>query len=254
MFRSLRRTTAPLSAAVLLSLAACGGGQTTAPKPTVAATAAATAAATVAPTAAATAAATAVEATTAEATTAEATTEATTTGEATATTAEATTPAAATTAQPIVVGDLVTYKDKSGIFQIDVPSNWKLEDSSKPDAPSMAWVDPTGSSAVVIDISTDAKTNTPEDLTDLLTKYVAKTFAGAPDLVTNPPKAMSDGSVLISSNVTTPNSNIKLVNNSYIEQRGDKVMIITIAVPVDQFASLSDKLTQIVNSFKITTP
>ncbi len=254
MFRTLRRTTAPLSAAVLLSLAACGGGQATAPKPTVAATVAATVApaatvaATVAPAAtiAATVAPAATAAATAAAAATEAPAEANTTAEAPATTAEA------IPAEPVVIGDLVTYKDKADLFQIDAPQNWTLEDVSTTDTLRLIWSAPSKTAALIVEIFSDTKTNTPEDLTSLLQKYVDKNFSSEPDFAVNSPKTQTDGSVLITWAFTDKGTQTKLLGNAFIEQRGTKVSVLSYFMPSDQFEGFKDQTSKILNSYKIT--
>ena len=43
----------------------------------------------------------------------------------------------------------------------------------------------------------------------------------------------------------------KLLGNSFIEQRGDKISILTTAVPEDQFDTLKPETNKIINSYKI---
>jgi hypothetical protein len=234
MFHKLRRTAAPLSAALLLSLTACGGGQATTPTATVAPTVAATVAATTAPTVAATTAITA-------------------TAAITSTTAITTTSSAQL--PPIVIGTLATYKHTSGVFQIDVPQNWTLQDQSKADELTLSWFDPDGNAGLIVDIFESTKTNTPDDLSTAVTGFIKKTFSSKPDFFIDKPTPQTDGSVLLAWGFTASASNgvkAKLLGNTFTEQRGNKISILTTLVPADQFDSLKDQTNKIINTYKIS--
>jgi hypothetical protein len=242
MLRALRRVVAPLSLALLLSLAACGNRQAAAP----------TAAPTAVP-AAPTDAPTRTPRPTREATaTAEATAEATAVvlsdGTATSTTS-------GSQLQPVDIGALDTYKHSSGVFQIDVPKNWTIQDNSKADELILIWTDPTRNGGVIVDIYEDAKTNTADDLTATLTKYLENTFGKQPDFTMDKPTTQQDKSVLIVWTYTaTADNGVKadLLGNTFIEQRGTKISLLTTLVPSDQFASLKEKTNKIINSYQIT--
>lgn len=68
------------------------------------------------------------------------------------------------------------------------------------------------------------------------------------------PKEQSDGSVLIVWSYTTTASGgieTKLLGNSFIEQKEDKISILTTAVPSEQFDALLESTNKIINSYTI---
>ena len=245
MLRALRRVAAPLSVALLLALAACGS------KPAATAPTEAPAA----PTPAATEAPTRTPRPTREPT---ATPEAAPTAKPTAVVLSndtATSTASSGQLQPVDIGTLETYSHKSGVFQIDVPKNWTLQDNSKADELILIWTDPTRNGGVIVDLYEDAKTNTADDLTATLKKYLENTFGKEPDFFTQDPKTQADGSVLIVWGYTATADNgtkADLLGNTFIEQRGNKISLLSTLVPADQFNSLKEKTNAIINAYTIT--
>jgi hypothetical protein len=237
MLRPLRRLAAPLSLALLLSLAACGGRQAAAPTSTPAPT----------------------EAPAAPTRTPRPTREPTTepTAEATPVVLNNDTPTSAAgdgQLQPVDIGDLKTYSHDSGVFQIDIPTNWTLQDNSKPGELILVWTDPTRNGAAIVDLYEDASTLSKDDLTSALQKYLQNSFGNQPDFSMEDPTDQSDGSVLIVWTYTaTADNGVKadLLGNTFIEQRGNKVSLLSTLVPSDQFDSLVDKTNEIINAYKI---
>ena len=185
------------------------------------------------------------------------------TGAATAATAAVTTTAgtAATTAttgtgeiSAVEFGTLKTYAHASGVFSIDIPENWKLKDNSKPDEILHLWTDPTGNGAVVVDIVESGSTYTADELTTALTKFLTTTFGSEPDFTAGEPKTQGDGSVRVTWGYTVKmnSTSVKLFGGSFIEQRGNKISILTTIVPDAQIETIKDKINEIINSYKIT--
>ena len=151
-------------------------------------------------------------------------------------------------------GTLKTYAHASGVFSIDIPENWKLKDNSKPDEILHLWTDPTGNGAVVVDIVESGSTYTADELTTALTKFLTATFGTEPDFTSGEPKTQTDGSVLIawSYTIKTGSMSVKLLGNSFIEQKGNKISILTTLLPSEQFETIKAKADAIINSYKIT--
>ncbi|NNJ10452.1 hypothetical protein EKD04_008945 [Chloroflexales bacterium ZM16-3] len=243
MLRSLRRLAAPLSLALLLSLAACGSkpaatAPTSPPAPTEAPAPTRTPRPTREPTAAP-------EPTTARAPTAvvlsnDTPTSAPADGE----------------LQPVDIGPLETYAHDSGVFQIDIPNNWAIQDNSKPDELILVWTDPSRNGAVIVDIFEDSTTYTSDDLTTTLQKYLKTSFGKQPDFSMDDPTPQSDDSILIVWTYTaTADNGVKadLLGNTFIEQRGNKISLLSTLVPSDQFDSLVDQTNEIINAYSIDT-
>jgi len=239
MLHALRRLTIPLALALLLILTACGGGQAKAPTATPAPTEAPTR--TPRPTRE-------------PEPTAEPTAKPKPTNVVLTDNSNGNGNGNGSDLKPVDIGSLKTYAHKSGVFQIDIPSNWEIQDNSKTDELILIWTDPSRNGAVIVDIFEDSKTYSEKDLTDTLTKYLKNSFGSEPDFFLEDPTPQKDGSILIVWTYTaTADNDVKapLLGNTFIEQRGNKISLLSTLVPQDQFDSLIDKTNQIINTYKI---
>ncbi len=169
------------------------------------------------------------------------------------------TPTAATQSGQLAlvdIGPLQTYRHPSGVFQIDIPDNWTLQDNSSTSELLLVWTDPTGNGAILVNVFEDSRRYSDRELVDLLNAFLSERFGRQPDFDYDPPVAQSDGSQLVVWSYTaTADNNIKatLLGNSFVEQRGDKVSILTTLVPDDQFDTLVSKTDEIINTYRINT-
>jgi len=228
MLRSLRRLAAPLALVLLLTLTACGGGAAKAPTATPAPT--------------------------------EAPTRPPRPTRAPDPTAEPTDVVLSDNTnssdlQPVEIGDLKAYAHESGVFQIDIPENWDLQDTSKPGELILIWTDPSQNGAVIVDIFEDANTYTDEELTSTLQKYLENSFGSQPDFYVEDPTPQSDGSILIVWTYTATADNdvqATLLGNTFVQQNGDKITLLSTLVPQDQFDALVDQTNEIINAYVVT--
>jgi hypothetical protein len=224
-----RRLFAPAAVALALALTACTGGQSASPTATSAPVAEVptrtprpTREPTVEPTSAATAA------------------------------PQAT--AAAGEILPVEFSDLQTYSHPSGVFSIEIPKSWTLQDNSKPDEIIHVWTDPTRNGAVIVDIFEDETSYTTEQLTEILTSFLKTSFGKEPDFTTQDPETQKDESILVVWSYTATADNatpVDLLGNSFIEQRENKVSILTTLVPSEQFDATVEKTNEIINTYSI---
>lgn len=233
MLVSLRRLIVPLALVLVLALTACGGRQAAAPTATP-------------------------EPTEAPTRTPRPTREPTATPEPTEEATEAPTEASSTGSTgellPVEIGTLQKYDHPSGVFSIEVPENWSVQDNSKADEIIMIWTDPTRNGGVIVDIFEDTTTYTADQLTDILKTFLNNSFGTQPDFSIDDPVTQNDGSVLLVWTYTATADNdvqAPLLGNSFIEQRGNKVSILTTLVPDDQFDTLKDKTDEIINTYSI---
>jgi hypothetical protein len=162
--------------------------------------------------------------------------------------------AASGTLLDVAIDDLTTYQYDTGLFSIDVPSNWKLKDNSKSGEAILVWSDPTENGLVVVDLFEMQGEQSKQELIDLLHKFLDNSFSSEADFVMNDPKEQSDGSQLIVWSYTAnARGGVKatLLGNSFIEQRGSKISILTTAVPDAQFDRLKPETNKIINSYTI---
>lgn len=156
----------------------------------------------------------------------------------------------------VEITDLETYTYDTGLFSIDIPEGWELQDNSTSGEANVLWLDPTQNALIVVDIfETDAASTSPEDLEELLRSYLEQTFSSYPDFELGDVVEQSDGSLLIVWSYTADASGLEgmVLGNSFIEQRGSYISLLTLLVPDEQFENLMDMTNDILNSYVIDT-
>jgi len=151
-------------------------------------------------------------------------------------------------------GQLARYDHPSGVFSIDIPENWSLQVNSTPDEIILVWTDPTENGAVIVDIFEDTTAYSDDQLTDILRTFLENSFGSEPEFSVDDPVTQSDGSILLVwTYLGTADNNVEvsLLGNSFIEQRENKVSILSTLIPSDQFDTLIDYTNEIINSYSI---
>ena len=118
----------------------------------------------------------------------------------------------------------------------------------------MLWTDPTENGLIVVDIFGSSTEQSDDELIELLQNFLTRSFGSEADFTMDDPKAQSDGSQLIVWSYTANASGGvqgTLLGNSFVEQRGDKISILTTTVPEDQFDTLQPDTDTIINSYSI---
>jgi hypothetical protein len=152
----------------------------------------------------------------------------------------------------IQIGELETYTYKTSLFSIDVPKDWKLQDNSKPGEAILLWNEPSGKALIAVDIFEQTEKQSSEKLTKFLQDFLTKTFGSEQDFQLDEPKIQKDNSVLIVWSYTDKTlNNLKVLGNSFIEQRDNKESILSTLVPDDQFDTLLPSTNKIIQSYKI---
>lgn len=153
----------------------------------------------------------------------------------------------------VEIGELKTYNHASGLFSIDAPSNWAVTDNSKPGEAILMWSEPNGNATMVADVFAAQQNQTTDELTAFLKQFLTKTFGKQDQFSIDEPSPQKDGSVLLVWTYTDKQSGqpIPVLGNSFIEQHGDKVSILSTAVPAAQFDQLVDQLNTIIQSYSI---
>ena len=164
--------------------------------------------------------------------------------------------ATSTPAQTLQVelGELETYTYDTGLFSIDVPKSWTLKDNSKPGEAILLWTDPTENGLVVVDILEQKEKQSSDQMIAFRQKFLNNSFKSEEDFSMDDPKEQSDGSQLIVWSYTANaagGAKVKMLGNSFVEQRGDKLSILTTAVPDEQFDALNTNTDTIINSYTI---
>src|SRR5919199_199357 len=153
----------------------------------------------------------------------------------------------------VKIGNLETYNYKTGLFQIDAPKDWQPSDKSKPGEAIVLWYDPSKNSFLNVDIFKSPNQASSDQLTPLLQNFLKSSLGTKSDFAMEAPVTQPDGSVrIVWSFVETVGSRkARILGNSFIEPKGDKVSVLNIGVLEPQFDKLQDSLTKVVNSYKV---
>jgi hypothetical protein len=149
----------------------------------------------------------------------------------------------------VEIDGLETYTHDSGLFKVDVPSNWTMSDQSKPGEVLIVFTDPTRNAQIEMDIF-----NKPEgDLGEFLTTALESVYKDSTNLLLDEPQVQQSGSVLITFTyeVTVENVTATILGNSFISAHDDKAAVLTVLVPQEQFDGLQEPLNQIINSDEV---
>jgi hypothetical protein len=154
----------------------------------------------------------------------------------------------------VTIADLESYEFSSGLFTIQVPSNWEVIDNSDSSSVSVVWTAPEGNSAIFVSLIASGEELGAEELTTFGNDYVTSVFGDDNGFELSDVEEQTDGSLLIPFAVA-PEINgeeVGLYGLTYVEQRGDKLSILTVIFPSDQEEELWDAaFSEIVNSYKI---
>jgi subtilisin family serine protease len=155
--------------------------------------------------------------------------------------------------QEVKIEGLQTYKHSSGLFQIDIPTGWAPNDTSKPGETIVVWFDPSQNALIAVDIFKIPDGATPEKLTELLQNFLKSTFGAKPSFSMEKPMTQSDGSIQIiwGFDETVKGVTAKIQGNSFIAKQGDKASLLTTGAIQAQFPTLQASFNKIVNSFKV---
>jgi hypothetical protein len=156
--------------------------------------------------------------------------------------------------ETVVIASLETYTHDTGLFSIDVPSNWTITDNSTAEEAILVWSDPSENGALIVDVFEDENSYSAEELVEILRTFLNDSFSSEPEFSIDEPVAQEDGSQLIVWGYTATASNniqAELLGNSFIEQRGNKVSLLTALLPADQFDVLQADAETILNSYSL---
>jgi hypothetical protein len=154
---------------------------------------------------------------------------------------------------PVEMSDLTEYSHPGDLFTIQVPENWTAEDKSAENLAAVTWSDPAENGLIVVLITPEESELNEEELTTRLQEFV-NTFQDEPDFSADDPKTFDDGSVQIVWGYTATaeyGATSRLLINSFIYQNGNKISILMLGVPNDQFDGLKESLDTILGSFTV---
>jgi serine/threonine protein kinase len=154
---------------------------------------------------------------------------------------------------PVDITSTYRYRHRSGLFSINIPTGWQLQDGSKSGEVIQLWFDPSKNALIGVDIFSAPPGMANNQLVVTLQTFLRNTFGSKPGFFMREPIAQPDGSSLIVWGFKEQIQGIEgeILGNSFIEQKGDKVSVLTTGVLSDQYERLKPEYEKIVNSYRV---
>lgn len=150
--------------------------------------------------------------------------------------------------QRVVIGTLSKYTYKN-VFSLDAPTTWSRKDNSHGGEAIHLWTDPTGNGVLVVDVFDAGQAMSAKEQIDLLQKFLKKAI-GKHERFTQQARREGPGA-FVAWSYWNSKIKVKMQGRSYIRQRGKRLSIVTYGVPAEQFPSLQQGLTSIVQSLRV---
>jgi len=155
----------------------------------------------------------------------------------------------------VPIGLFKNFRHSSGLFQIDIPQQWSIKDTSKPGEVINYWTDPTQNVGLLVDVFKTNIKQTPESRSEILQKFIKNGFSSKPGFVMDNPVIFPSGTVRVTWSYTTTLDNgakTPITGNSFIRQNKDKISVLAHTIPQDQYEALVPSLNQITDSYLVT--
>lgn len=168
----------------------------------------------------------------------------------------ATAPTPTVTATSSVSIDLLQrklYRHSSGIFAIDAPQGWRIEDNSSVDELRVRFREPNENAAIATTVLTISQQLDSRALTHLLQAHLRNTYGAQSGFRLEGAVVQANSSVQIVWHCDSAfeNGTTQLSGSSRIAQSGNHVALVSVIVPDTQFASLAPEIAAITNSYTI---
>jgi serine/threonine-protein kinase len=156
----------------------------------------------------------------------------------------------------VEIDQLETFTYPSGLFSLDVPTGWSLQDKSKSREAFVVWTDKNLNAMLSVDLFATQRELTQDELINVVQTLLIHSFQSQQDFNVEPPQTQEDKSVRITwgyTAVATNGTKIKVMGNSFIGKlrESNKISIFSYLVPVDQWSELQAPMNQILNSYRI---
>jgi serine/threonine-protein kinase len=150
-------------------------------------------------------------------------------------------PTAVAQVEPVVIGALAAYAHPSGVVTLQVPAGWALRDASRPDEITLAWLDATRNGGLLVSVFEDPNPYTEDQLGAILSGFLTRSYADLPAFRADAPISQPNGTIRMAWAYTaaTAAGDVPLVGASLIDQRDNKIVILSLLLPAAQAAALA---------------
>lgn len=152
---------------------------------------------------------------------------------------------------PVEIGDRVGYTYRK-VFTIAVPAGWRTHDQSEGRRAVVAWTDRTGNGAIQVMVTDSGAPPDAAQQKLFLSDYARTTFGRGPQFrlsVSRGPTGWVASWTYLASG--TRQGRARLAGRSHLFTRGNRLAVVTVAVPADQLSSLSGSIRKLVSSFRL---
>jgi len=155
--------------------------------------------------------------------------------------------------QEVSIDNLETYQHPSGLFSLQIPAGWTINDNSKPEEVIILWFDPAQNASIGVDIFDAPPEITDDNLSQLLQQFLQGTFGTQTNFAMSEPEVQPDGSIRVAWGYveSVEGGSGWLQGNSFIQKIEDKVSILNVFVVGSQFDDLQDSLSRVINSYEV---
>jgi hypothetical protein len=163
-------------------------------------------------------------------------------------------PAAAQAPKPITFGKTKTYEHESGLFSIDYPATWKVEDrSDEADGDVVVqFTDKTGYSALRVDIGETSSEWTSAELATQITKLIKDRYKAFKKYSAGAAKKLSDTKAALYFKFEYENT--PMTGDAFIEWHGDHLSVVAFIIPAAQYDKNKKAAYASIESFKFIKP
>jgi hypothetical protein len=154
---------------------------------------------------------------------------------------------------PVTIDRLETFDHPGGLFSIDVPAGWNLEQDSNETNLLYLWMDAAENALIILAITETQEALTQDDLVERATAFV-ELFKDEKNFSMDPPEKLRSGGVQIIWSYTAQASGgveAPLLANTFVYRDVDKVSLLTFGIPREQFNDLKPSLDAILQSYVI---
>lgn len=152
---------------------------------------------------------------------------------------------------PVVIDRLETFRHPAGLFSIDIPFDWKLEQDANETTLLYLWTDAAENALIILSITETQEALTQDDLAERATEFV-NLFKDEQDFSMDPPEKLRSGGVQIIWSYTAQASGgiaAPVLANTFAYRDVDKVSLLTFGIPTEQFDDLKPSLDAILRSY-----
>lgn len=142
---------------------------------------------------------------------------------------------------PVTIRETQAYTATGDLFGVSVPEGWKQSDTSTPGQVRICWDDPSSNGYLIVSVLHDDSQRTEAERAMLLTNVITQSFSGIQGFSAAEPQLQDDGQLHVEWRylVPTPSQGTaQMIGHSFIQQRRDKIGILSLVLPASQDAEL----------------